>query len=105
MKNFKTAIGSLPSSTRIRVTGIGYKSGFDVTCQVRDVAIYNDGRVSILNPVGSSAKVLHTYLPEIRSCEVIGIDLETALGSVRRNGRPVFNEQVDDYGYPVKCRD
>lgn len=82
MKNFKTAIGRLPSETKIRVTGIGYKSGFDIRCQVQDVAIYNDGRVSIFNPEGETCKTLHTYLPEIRSCEV-EVDLATALASIK----------------------
>jgi len=82
MKNFKTAIGRLPSETKIRVTGIGYKSGFDIRCQVQDVAIYNDGRVSIFNPDGATCKTLHTYLPEIRSCEV-EVDLATALASIK----------------------
>ncbi len=105
MKNFKKMIDSLPSATKIRVTGIGYKCGFDVTCEVRDVAIYRDGRVSILNPVGKTCEVLHTYMPEIRSCEIVHERIET---EVQVYPLPVWispNEPVDDFGYPIKCRD
>ena len=98
MKNFKKMIDSLPPATKIRVTGIGYKCGFDVTCEVRDVAIYKDGRVSILNPVGKTCKVLHTYMPEIRSCEIVHERIEPEVWISP-------NEPVDDFGYPLKCRD
>ena len=98
MKNFKKMIDSLPSATKIRVTGIGYKCGFDITCEVRDVAIYKDGRVAINNPVGKPCVVLHTYMPEIRSCEIVHGFLQPEVWISP-------NEPVDDFGYPIKCRD
>ena len=93
---FNKFINNCSDYTTIRVRGIGYKSGFDVTCLVRDVTISEDDRVTIKNPVGVTAASLHTIVKEITS-------FESVWQAVKKNSWTMC--LTDDDGYSIKCRD
>jgi hypothetical protein len=92
---FNKFINNCSDYTTIRVRGIGYKSGFDVTCLVRDVTISEDDRVTIKNPVGTTAAFLHTIVKEITSFE--------SVWQAKKDSWTMW--LMDDDGYSIKCRD